>query len=60
LPITHSPGKPYVHAAQTRLDRRGDERLEQRLVLEQRGLRAWHLDQRNQELFRPRERDARL
>jgi hypothetical protein len=47
-------------AAQARLDRRGDERLEQRLVLEQLGLRAGDLDQRNQELFRPRGRDAFL
>ena len=49
-----------AHAAQTRLDRRGDERLEQRLVREPFGLRARHLDERDEQFLRPRARDARI
>jgi len=49
-----------AHAAQARLDRRGDERLEQRLVLEQRGLWARYLDERDQEVLRLLAGDARL
>ncbi len=41
-----------AHRAQTRLDRGPDELLEQRLVLEQLGLRARHLDELDQQLLR--------
>ena len=49
-----------AHAAQARLDRRGDEPLEQRLVLQQLGLRAWHLDERDQQFLCAIARDALL
>ena len=47
-----------AHGAQARLDRRLDEVLEQRLVLEQLGLRARHLDELDQQLLRALARDA--
>ena len=47
-----------AHAAQPGLDRALDERLEQRLVLEQLGLRAWHFHQLDQQFLRPCARDS--
>ncbi len=49
-----------THGAQPRLDRRGDERFEQRLVLEQLGLRARHLDERDQQVLRALARNLPL
>jgi hypothetical protein len=49
-----------AHGAQARLDRGADEGFQQRLVLEQRGLRARHLDELDQQLLCPCARDARV